>query len=336
MTHTATRSETHSTTRFPVHTLDSAPAKARPLLSGLEQSLGMIPNLAAAMAESPGLLEGFFVLRKIFYSGSFSPAEVQLIALANAYENSCRYCMTLHTAVALQEGAAEASVEALRRGVPLRERNALLLAAGYAPCYTESHLEGPAAAPEMAEVRRALAAILERQEPYPAVVMNRRWDLVDANAAAGRFFGFLLGGGGEEGDAGEGGGESVNVLRMMFDPTGLRPHVANWEEIGEALLRRVGREAVGGVADAATRGLVDELLAYPGVPERWRRPAFDVPLVPVLPVRFEKAGRRFDFFSTVTVLGTPQDVTLQELRVECFFPNDDETRANAERLARTG
>lgn len=261
------------------------------------------------------------------------------LALAHEAEVSPRHVSFVET------GRARPSRDMVLRlaatlDVPLRERNALLLAAGYAPRYTESRLDGldgAEAAPEMGEVRRALAAILERQEPYPAVVMNRRWDLVDANAAAGRFFGFLLGGGGEEGEAGAGDGdEPVNVLRMMFDPAGLRPYVANWEEIGEALLRRVGREAVGGVADAATRGLVDELLAYPGVPERWRRPAFDVPLVPVLPVRFEKDGRRFDFFSTVTVLGTPQDVTLQELRVECFFPNDDETRANAERLARAG
>lgn len=125
MIHTAT----DSTTRFPVHTLDSAPARARPLLAGLERSLGMIPNLAAAMAESPALLEGFLALRKLFYSGSFSPAEVQLIALANAYESSCRYCMALHTAVALQEGAAEASVEALRRGdAPDEPRLAALVA----------------------------------------------------------------------------------------------------------------------------------------------------------------------------------------------------------------
>jgi AhpD family alkylhydroperoxidase len=126
---TMTHSATDSATRFPVHTLDSAPAKARPLLAGLQQSLGTIPNLAAAMAESPALLEGFLAIRKIFHSGSFSASEVQLLALANAYENGCRYCMSLHTAMALGEGAAETAVEALRGGeAPGEPRLAALVA----------------------------------------------------------------------------------------------------------------------------------------------------------------------------------------------------------------
>lgn len=192
--------------------------------------------------------------------------------------------------------------------VPLRERNALLLAAGFAPVYSAAALD----APGLAAVRAALDAILRKQEPHPAVVMDRHWNLVDSNQAARRFFGFLLGKDGPPGPP--------NVLRLMFHPRGLRPHVSNWEEVAEALLQRVQREAVGRVQDEPTARLLDEILAYPGVPRQLRRPSLQAPLLPMVPVRFAKKGKTFAFFSTVTTLGTAQDVTLQELRIECFFP----------------
>jgi hypothetical protein len=207
--------------------------------------------------------------------------------------------------------------------VPLRERNALLVAAGFAPAFPEAHHD--LSCPELAPVRAALDAILRQQEPYPAVVMNRQWDVLETNEAASRFFGYLL-----DGAAGESG---MNVLRALFDPGGLRPFVANWEATAFALIGRVHREAVGGILDEATRRILDEVLRFPGVPERWRTLAPDSAALPVIPVAFEKGGARFRFFSTVTTLGTPQDVALQELRIECFFPLDDETRDGARRLA---
>ena len=206
--------------------------------------------------------------------------------------------------------------------VPLRERNALLLAAGYAPLFRESPLD----APELRAVRAALDAILAKQEPYPAVVMNRTWDIVAANAGAARFFGHLLDDRPMPSPA--------NVVRMMFDAALLRPFVTNWDAVAESLVRRVHREAVGAVADDATRQLLAEVLAYPGVPERWARHDPDAPLMPVIPVTFTKDARTYTFFSAITTLGTPQDVTLQELRIECFFPMNAETERNvAERLA---
>lgn len=206
-------------------------------------------------------------------------------------------------------------------GIPLREQNALLLAAGYAPTFAESALDAPA----LKTVRRALDAMLTKQEPYPAVVMNRSWNILTSNSAAARFFGFLLG---EQPMP-----SPANVVRLMFDPAGLRPHVTNWELVAEALVGRVRREAVGGVADEATSRLLQEVLAYPGVPARWARPDSEATSVPVVPVAFAKGSRRFSFFSAVTTLGTPQDVTLQELRIECFFPMDGETEANITALA---
>ena len=124
--------------------------------------------------------------------------------------------------------------------VPLRERNQLLLAAGYAPIYRETGIAEPA----MPQVRSALERVLRYHEPFPAVVMDRHWNLMLTNAAAASMFAWLLGNGPSAGPP--------NVLRLMFDPGGLRPYVANWEQVGEALIQRVHREAVGGVPDAET------------------------------------------------------------------------------------
>jgi transcriptional regulator with XRE-family HTH domain len=199
--------------------------------------------------------------------------------------------------------------------VPLRERNQLLLAAGYAPLYRETGVDEPA----MSQVRAALERVLRHHEPFPAVVMDRHWDILMTNAAAAAMFAWLLGGERAAGPA--------NVLRLMFDPDGLRPFVANWEQVGEALVQRVHREAVGGVPDAQLAALLEELLALPGVPERWRAPDFtDLPL-PVIPVEFRKDRLAVSYFSMVTTVGTPQDVTAQELRIESFFPADDATEA---------
>lgn len=196
--------------------------------------------------------------------------------------------------------------------VPLRERNALLLAAGYAPVFRETDLD----APELAPARRALDLILKHQEPHPAVVMNRQWDIVRTNRAAEKFFARLLRGQTPRA------AKRPNVLRLMFDPKGLRPWVTNWEAVAEGLVQRVHREAVGGVPDEGTRRLLSEILSYPGVPDQWRTLDPTFATAPFIPVSFERGSLRVSYFSTVTTLGTAQDITLQELRVECFFPAD--------------
>jgi transcriptional regulator with XRE-family HTH domain len=242
------------------------------------------------------------------------------LALANEAAVSPRHVCFLET------GRAKPSREMVLHladtlSVPLRERNALLMAAGYAPMFQESSLE----APQLASVRAAIDAILAQQEPYPAVVMNRGWDIVTANQAAARFFGLLLG---DRSVPGAG-----NVLRLMFHPEGLRPCVTNWDAVAPALVQRLHREAIGGVLDDESRKLLAEILGYPGVPAGWRTPDPASALLPVLPVSFQHGPLRFDFFSAVTVLGTPQDITLQELRIESFFPVDAATAAAARRLA---
>jgi transcriptional regulator with XRE-family HTH domain len=242
------------------------------------------------------------------------------LALASEAEVSSRHLCFLET------GRAKPSREMVlllcsALDVPLRERNGLLLAAGFAPVYAESALD----APELGLVATALAAILRQQEPFPAVVLNRRWDIVRANDAAQRFFAHLLGA--------QRASQPANVLRMIFDPAALRPLVENWEAVAETLIQRVQREAVGGVLDAECAQLLAEVLAYPGVPARLRQPKLGPASLPIIPVRFCKQGETFAFFSTVTTLGTPQDVTLQELRIECFFPADADSEQRARRLA---
>jgi transcription regulator MmyB-like protein len=148
--------------------------------------------------------------------------------------------------------------------------------------------------------------------------MDRHWNILRTNAAADTLFAWLLDGA----DA----GEPPNVVRLMFGP--LRPHVANWNETGEALVQRVHREAVGGIPDPKTLALLEAALAYPGVPAEWRAPDFGRALLPVVPIEFEKDGLTLSYFSTVTTLGTPQDAVLQEIRVESFCPADDATAAH--------
>ena len=197
--------------------------------------------------------------------------------------------------------------------VPLRDRNALLLAAGYAPMYAEAAWD----AAEMRLVHRALERMLRQHEPYPALVMDRQWNVLMTNEAAPKFFGQFI-------DLGKF-PRPRNLLRLMFDPKGLRPFVANWEQVAASLFQRIHREAVGGVLDATMRALVKELTAA-GVDPDWRSEL--VGTSPVVPITFNAGGHVSSWFSMVSTVGTPQLASAQELRVECMFPADARTEAN--------
>jgi AhpD family alkylhydroperoxidase len=105
-----------ATSAYQVHTIETAPEGSKTPLQGLRKGIGMIPNLAAAMSESPELLRGFLSIREIFYGGTFTPGEIQVLALTNAFENGCQYCMSLHSTFALKEGVSSETVQALRAG----------------------------------------------------------------------------------------------------------------------------------------------------------------------------------------------------------------------------
>ncbi len=194
--------------------------------------------------------------------------------------------------------------------LPLRERNDLLLAAGYAPVYSEAALDSP----ELASVRVAVGQVLRGHEPYPAVAVDRGWNLVDANSGVA-----LL----TEGVAEELLASPSNVLRASLHPDGMAPRILNLGEWRAHLLGRLRRQ-VALTADPALSRLLAELRAYPS---GGSEPEIEVPGPGdiVVPLRLRHGGRELSFFSTVTTFGTPLDVTVSELAIESFFPADPET-----------
>ncbi len=201
--------------------------------------------------------------------------------------------------------------------VPLRDRNSLLLAAGYAPLYSEA----PWDAAEMQGVTRALERMLRQHEPFPAVVMDRYWNTLVTNEAAPRFFNCFI-------DMKKRTGPR-NMLHLMFDPDGMRPYVADWDQVAPTLIHRVARESVGHFTDSKTQELITALLSYPGTKAEWNAPRAvqTAPALPVIPLGFIHDSARLQYFSMVTTVGTPQTIAAQELRIECLFPVDESTEA---------
>lgn len=197
--------------------------------------------------------------------------------------------------------------------VPLRDRNGMLLAAGFAPLFAHSGLDDPA----LRRVASAVGRMLDRHDPLPAVVLDRGWNVLRANRGAARLFGTLLAPAPVPDDA--------NVLRLIIEPGPVRDAVANWEEVVPALLERARREAVGGVLDLATAELVMELRSRPDVGALIAAPRTTPAPIPIVDVHFRIGGGIVRFFSVVSTIGTPVDVTAQELRIEAFFPSDEES-----------
>lgn len=225
----------------------------------------------------------------------------------------------------METGKAQPSREMLARladalGLPLRERNALLVAAGYAAQYPETALTTP----ELERVRRAIDFILQQQEPFPAFVLNRRWDVLMANPAAVRVNRFVMRGRASAHD---------NMIRQIFDPQDLRPAVANWEEVAGDLVRHLHDAVAAAPSDHAARALLDEALAYPDVPSRWRRREIDVAPLPLLTTVLRRDEHELRFFSTITTFATSRNVTIDELHIECCFPVDEATAALCRALA---
>src|SRR4051812_46961960 len=188
--------------------------------------------------------------------------------------------------------------------VPLRERNALLLAAGFAPIYRET----PLAAPAMAQVRRALDFILRKQEPYPALVLDRHWNVLAVNDGSARVQAAFL----DAERAAKLG--PPNAMRLMFHPDAFRPWIVNWEPTAASLIQWLHRDVATGAGGIETRAVLEELVAYPDVPRQWRPPDLDPPTAPFLPIEFSRDDLTLRYFTTLTTLGTPHDITAQELR----------------------
>jgi transcriptional regulator with XRE-family HTH domain len=239
--------------------------------------------------------------------------------LAVAASTTPRYMSFVET------GRAQASRDMVLRlavamDVPLRDRNGLLIAAGFAPIYPEHDLDHP----EIERVMAALDRVLERHAPYPAVVMDRSWDVVRVNTGAARLFAGLC--------APEPVPDPANVLRMMLEPGPVRASVENWDEVAPALLERARREAVGGVMDLTTAELVQRLRTGDDAAVFAAAPRSIAPLIPIVDVQFTYDDSTLRWFSVISTIGTPVDVTAQELRIESFFPSDDETAARWDRI----
>jgi transcriptional regulator with XRE-family HTH domain len=212
--------------------------------------------------------------------------------------------------------------------IPFRDRNALLLAAGYAPLYSE----GAWNSHEMKSITKALERMLTQHNPFPAVVMDRYWNVLMTNESAPRFFNCFIDMAARKGPR--------NILHLTFDPEGMRPFVANWENVAKTLIQRVHREAVGRLIDERTKELLAGLMAYPDVKADWKAPKVSsvvpiTPDLPMIPISFAKGGQLLNYFSMVTTVGTPQTVAAQELRIETMFPADEATeRAHVKMIGR--
>jgi len=208
--------------------------------------------------------------------------------------------------------------------VPLRDRNRLLEAGGYARVYRHTPLD----AEDMRHIRGVLQFILDRHEPFGAVVLDRYSNLLMANAASQELFRTIV-------DPGLI-AETHNIMRLVFHESGLRPWIVNWPEVAEHLLSRCERELGGPSADETSRALLADIrgLAGPSATARHAQPL--KPADVLLPVHIRRGEIDVRLFSTIMTLGTPQDVTLQELRIETFFPADPESERTIRAMGKRG
>ena len=196
--------------------------------------------------------------------------------------------------------------------VPLRDRNALLLAAGFAPGFPERPLSDP----EMAQIQEGLGFVLERLEPVPVVVVDRGWNVVRSNAGAARLVARLLGPVPEIFTA------RPNSLRLLLHPEGMRRAIVNWPEVASALLRQLRRAVHAAPGDRVVEALYREISAYPDLPLSHPR-ADDLETEPVVvPLHVRADGFEARLLSMMATLARAHDVTVQELRVETLVPAD--------------
>jgi transcriptional regulator with XRE-family HTH domain len=192
--------------------------------------------------------------------------------------------------------------------LPLRERNTLLLAAGYAPEYAQT----PLAAEPMRDIRAALQSLVDAHQPCPALVADHAWNLVLANDAALAFV---------DGVSDELLSDPINIIRLVMHPGGLRSRVVNFADYSEHVLIRLHRQ-LRATGDTAIRELIRECQSYPGI---GRPRASSHAIAPVLAVRLATEDTVLSFFTVVSTLGAPYDVTLDEIVIESFFPADEAT-----------
>lgn len=194
--------------------------------------------------------------------------------------------------------------------VPIRERNALLGAAGFSAAFPSSPLE----ADELAYMRRAIDHVLAQQEPFGAVVVDGRWNILRMNGGAQRLFARF---------PPEDPSAATNLIVGTLHPGGLRPYIVNWDELAGLLIARLHREVSARPADAELPRLLAQVLALPGVPAEWRVPAPGRIAAPFATVHLRSPSFEVTVFSMLTSIGTALDVTAEEVHIESYFPADE-------------
>ena len=207
--------------------------------------------------------------------------------------------------------------------IPLRERNTLLLLAGYAPAYRTSELDDP----QLEHVRNTLRLIIDKHEPYAALVMDDAWDLIMVNDSATRLREAMC----QDVEALLKDGPP-NLLRLLFHPLGVRQSIVNWEDVARSTLIRVHRQQQINASQRLTK-VIEQVLAYPGVPKNFYSPSPQTILPVMIPICFRLGEYQIDLFSTVTTLGSALDVTLQDLHIEVFYPANEHSEKLLSRLA---
>ena len=244
--------------------------------------------------------------------------------LALAADVSARHVSFLETA------RAQPSREmVLRLGatldVPLRDQNELLRAAGFPPEFAEPGVEN--ALPK--GVARALERMLAQHEPFPMTVMDRHYDVIRLNHGASSLLARFV-----ADPSALATGERPNLFAMLFDPRLSRSFVVDWTRVAHVMVARLHRETLARPEDDGLAALLRSLFEHRDVPESWRQPDFSAPNDPTLTFRLKRDDLELAFLSTMTVFNAPNDVTLEELRIESWFPLDDATTRACERIAR--
>ena len=218
----------------------------------------------------------------------------------------------------LETGRATPSREmvlrlALTLSLSYRQQNELLQGAGFENEYDEPNLQN-----EMPEVfRQAIERLKQHQEPFPLVVMNRLYDIVDMNVSAQEMAMTFAKDPSKF--------ESFNAMRMLFDPNGFQPHIENFDDVGRDLLWRLQREAIANPGDEELGALVDDVFAYESVKKSWRRVDLSRSSDPALVLHLKRDELRMSFFTMMTAFNAPQNITVEELRIESYFAFDDAT-----------
>jgi len=203
-------------------------------------------------------------------------------------------------------------------GVPLRHQNEMLKSAGFA-----GEFESPDIKQGLPEsMQSAIDRLKKQQEPFPLVVMDRHYNVIDINQPGRLLLGAL----------GERSLSELNIMSATFDPEGWQPYIQNYDEVGRELLWRLERECLAHPEDDGLSDLLAKILAYDTVSPAWRKVDLGRPSAPTLVVNLNRGGFNFSFFTMVTAFNAPQNVTVEELRIESYFPYDDATAALCKQL----